>query len=126
MRRRALAALLAAGVAFIAPPLFAQQAPPPRVGLLSSGHVPREHGAFIDAMRQLGYADGRNVTYIQRTSAADTARQVARELVDLKPDVIVTSAPLNVRALEEATSTIPIVFAVIGDAVENGFVANLA
>jgi putative ABC transport system substrate-binding protein len=50
---------------------------------------------------------------------------LARELVGLSPDVLMTASPLSVRALKEATSTIPIVF-VLGDAVTTGAVTNLA
>ena len=55
----------------------------------------------------------------------DRLRALAAELIQLQPDVIVTSGP-GTRALKEATTTIPIVMAVAGDAVADGLVASLA
>ena len=52
--------------------------------------------------------------------------RLASELVALKPDVIVTASPLPVHAVKEATSTIPVVFAALGDAITAGAVNNLA
>ena len=127
MNRPAPAALLAATVlAFAAWPLSAEQAAKPvTVGLLFTGNVPREQDAFFDQMREFGYAEGVNVTYIRRRGTFDSAPAAATELVAARPDIIVTSANSNVRALKDATSTIPIVFAVAGD-VELGLVASLA
>ena len=78
-------------------------------------------------MRELGYVEGNSISYIYRTAAgrAEPVSQFASELVALKPDVIVTASAVPVRALKEATSTIPIVF-VLADAITTGLVNNLA
>ena len=79
-------------------------------------------------MDDLGYVEGRSVSYIYRSAAgrAESVPRLASELVALKPDAIVTASALPVRAVKEATSTIPIVFATIADAITAGAVNNLA
>jgi len=56
----------------------------------------------------------------------DRMRMFAKELVDLQPDVILTSTTSVTAALQRQTRTIPIVFVVVGDPVGAGFVASLA
>ena len=104
----------------------------PRVGLLSpaaplSAPSP-SHEAFRQGLRDLGYIEGRNITIEFRSAEGKTERlpALAAELVRLNVDVIVTYGELGARAVKEATATIPIVMAVIGDPVATGFVASLA
>jgi putative ABC transport system substrate-binding protein len=79
-------------------------------------------------MHDLGYVEGQTISYIYRSAEgrADPIARLASELVELKPNVIVTAAVLPIRALKELTSTVPIVFAAVGDAVAAGAASNLA
>ena len=99
----------------------------PQIGILDPG-VPQHFEAFRRGMDDLGYVEGRSVSYIYRSAAgrAESVPRLASELVLLKPDVIVTASALPVRAVKEATSTIPIVFATLADAITAGAVSNLA
>ena len=99
----------------------------PQIGILDPG-LPQHFEAFRKGMDDLGYVEGRSVSYIYRSAAgrAESVPRLASELVALKPDAIVTASALPVRAVKEATSTIPIVFATIADAITAGAVNNLA
>jgi putative tryptophan/tyrosine transport system substrate-binding protein len=83
--------------------------------------------AFIDGMRDVGYFEGQNITYVRRSAAGNPqfVPRLAAELVALKVNIIVTGATLPIRAVKAATSTIPTVF-VVGDAVTTGIVSNLS
>ena len=83
--------------------------------------------AFEDALREEGWAVGRNVTIDYRFAAGDAQRMraFAQELVELKPDVIVGHSTPVVRELAKATSTIPVVFVVVADPVGSGFAKNI-
>lgn len=109
---------------------FAQQASKIwRVGILSSQSGPAENtDAFRDELRILGYIEGRNLSIEYRWAAGADERlpAMASELVQLKVDVIVTSAGLPPAAAKRATSTIPIVTAATADPVGQGLVASLA
>lgn len=107
----------------------AAQAKNRQVGVLSP-FLNREN-LFFDTLRgemtKLGYADGKNVTYVYRNAESfDGLTSHAVELVRLKVDVIVTEGPQSVRAAKNATGSIPIVIGNIGDAVDQGFAATLA
>jgi putative ABC transport system substrate-binding protein len=79
-------------------------------------------------LRERGYVEGKNISMEYRWGEGKLERfpGLAAELVKLKVDVIVTSGPQAVRAVQHATTTIPIVMAVIQDPVELGFVTSLA
>jgi len=102
----------------------------PTVGLLVSG-TPSSHGqwlaGFVQRLREIGWIEGRNVTFEYRFAEGREHRfaEIADELVRLKVDIIVTSGGATVAA-KQATSVIPIVFAVAGDPVGTGLVASLA
>jgi putative ABC transport system substrate-binding protein len=82
--------------------------------------------AFRQRLRELGYAEGRNVAIEVRAAAQpERFRELAAELVGLRVDVIVASGTLTTRAAKEVTSTIPIVMVSVGDAVRAGFVQSL-
>jgi putative ABC transport system substrate-binding protein len=84
--------------------------------------------AFEQGLREVGLLVGRNVQIEYRWGTADpdqTARN-AKELIDLKPDVIVGATTPGVAALLRETSTIAIVFMQVADPLGQGFVANLA
>jgi putative ABC transport system substrate-binding protein len=84
--------------------------------------------AFVQALQQLGWNDGRNVRFDIRWGVGDPNlyRKYAMELVALAPDVILAAAGSTVPALLEATRSIPIVFAQTPDPVGSGYVSSLA
>lgn len=85
--------------------------------------------AFLDAMRELGYVEGRHFRMDYRWGPnADDLPALAADLVRLRVDVIVSSGYSSNRAAKDATSSvpIPIVMATSGDAVQEGLVATLA
>ena len=84
--------------------------------------------AFIEAMRERGWSEGTHfvVDVVQADASAQRMPAVAAELVQRRPDLIVTSATPTVGPIMKATSTIPIVFYGVGDPVGSGFVASLA
>jgi putative ABC transport system substrate-binding protein len=102
----------------------------PRVGVLgvtSAAGYARQVEAMRQGFRDLGYVEGRNIVIEYRWAEGryDRLPALAAELIRLQPDVIVTSGP-GTRVLKGATTTIPIVMAVGGDAVAEGLVASLA
>jgi putative tryptophan/tyrosine transport system substrate-binding protein len=84
--------------------------------------------AFAQGLQQLGWTDGRNVRIDVRWAAgnADNFRKYAAELVALAPDVFLAIGTPAVVALQQATHTVPIVFASVIDPVGGGFVDSLA
>jgi len=84
--------------------------------------------AFVQALQRLGWSDGRNLRIDHRWAAGDTDRfhRYAEELLALAPDVILAAATPSVQALQQATRTVPIVFAIVADPVGAGFVDSLA
>jgi ABC-type uncharacterized transport system substrate-binding protein len=84
--------------------------------------------AFTDGMRALGWTDGRNVHFEIRFSGGspDRARSDAADMVGIAPDVIVANGAAVIRALQQLTKTIPVVFAQVVDPVSSGFVESLA
>jgi putative ABC transport system substrate-binding protein len=134
MKRRDVIMLLgAAGAAW---PLLARAQQGERVrriGVLMSLAADDPEGqpritAFAQGMRELGWAVGRNVQIDYRWAGGDPdrRRRYAAELVALSPDVILADTSTVVAALQQATQTVPIVFAGVIDPVGAGFVASLA
>ena len=83
--------------------------------------------AFLQGLHELGYVEGKNVTIEYRwTTRAEDLPALAADLVRLKVNVIVSSAYPSNKAAKDATSTIPIVMATSGDAVQEGLVASFA
>ena len=100
-----------------------------RIGYLSLRHGPGPfEEVFRQALRELGWIEGRNVAFEYRWAAGQLDRlpALAEGLVRSNVDLIVTSTMRVARAAKNATKTIPIVMAVAADAVENGVVASLA
>jgi putative ABC transport system substrate-binding protein len=79
-------------------------------------------------LKEQGYVEGQDITIDYRFAGGRVGRlpELAAELARLKPDVIVTPGTPASQAAKHATSTIPIVFAGVADAVGAGLVANLA
>jgi putative tryptophan/tyrosine transport system substrate-binding protein len=83
--------------------------------------------ALTQALKQLGWSDGRNLKIDTRWATADDIRRHAAELVALAPDVLVAgTGTATVAPLLQATRTVPIVFVSVIDPVGSGFVASLA
>src|SRR5918992_3205524 len=104
-----------------------------RIGILRVDA--RNSPAAVEAIRDLqhglsnlGYVEGHNVNFAIRwaDNRLDHLPALATELVRLKSDVIVTGGPQAVRALKEASGTIPIIMGRMDDVVEHGLVTSLA
>src|SRR5437899_5384225 len=130
MNRRTF--LTSIGVDLLAAPLVAPAQQPPgktaRIGFLFFVSSPFLYEEFRQGLRELGYVEGRNIAIEYRSAEGkyDRLPGLAAELVRLKVDVIVTASPPATDAAKQATSTIPIIFAVSGDPVAAGLVASLA
>jgi ABC-type uncharacterized transport system substrate-binding protein len=120
-------------LAILTAPLIAEAQPlshMPRIGVLSG--ITREHDrnvkAFLGGMRALGYVEGQNLVMEYRGVAGQYERfpDLAAELVQLKVDVLLVGPTPAALAAKEATTTIPIVMAGVGDPVGSGLVASLA
>jgi ABC-type uncharacterized transport system substrate-binding protein len=86
-------------------------------------------GAFRQGLRDLGYVDGQTITIEYRfypPDRPDLLPGIANELVHAKFDVLTANSTPEIRALMQATNTIPIVMIVPGDPVGAGLVASLA
>jgi putative tryptophan/tyrosine transport system substrate-binding protein len=113
-------------------PVWAQQPTKvPRIGFLG-GASASSYAARIDAFRQglneLGYTEGKNIVieYRYADGKLDRLPALAKELVGLKPDVIVAAPTPSVLAAKKASATTPIVFASVVDPVASGLVDSLA
>ena len=98
-----------------------------RLGILTAGTVASEWLPFFEALRKLGWVEDQNLL-IERRGAGGKAELVpglAAELVQLRPDVIVTNGAVASLAAKNATTTIPIV-SVTGDPVLIGLVASMS
>jgi putative tryptophan/tyrosine transport system substrate-binding protein len=134
MRRREFITLL--GGAAVTWPLAARAQQPGRmrhIGVLVSVGESDPEGqaqltAFMQKLKEFGWAEGRNLRLNIRWGAGDGERyhRYAAELVALAPDVIVASSSPVVAALQQATRAVPIVFIGVIDPVGAGFVASLA
>jgi putative ABC transport system substrate-binding protein len=131
MRRRAVIAGLA--TLLVAPKRSsAQQVPAkiPRVGWIWLGRSagdPTEVAGFRQGLKELGYIEGQNIVVEYRFGEGRTDRiaDLAAELAQLRPDVLVAVGDFPVRALKTVTTNIPVVI-LAGDPVGAGFVASLA
>jgi putative tryptophan/tyrosine transport system substrate-binding protein len=81
--------------------------------------------AFLKELQRLGWSDGRNLQVEYRWETSDL-RKAAAELVALSPDVILVSATQATVPMQQATRTIPVVFAQVADPVSAGLVSSLA
>jgi putative ABC transport system substrate-binding protein len=88
----------------------------------------RRTSAFLEGMRTLGYVEGQtiNVEWRWGQDKVEGLPELAADLVGRKPDVLVTAGTSAAKALKNATGTIPIVMAIIGDPVAVGLADSLA
>ena len=100
----------------------------PVIGVISSSPNTLQNDAFRQALRELGYIEGKNISLEWRSAEGQLDRlpALAAELVQFKVDIIVASSNPAIIALQKATQTIPIVMTVVADPVGAGFVASLA
>ena len=84
--------------------------------------------AFAQTLGRFGWVEGKNIRIDYRFAAGDPTlfKTFATELVGLSPDAILGGTPSAVVALKQQTRTIPIVFVLVADPVELGFVQSLA
>ena len=130
MERRAFlravpGALLAAPLAAEAQQATAQQH---RVGLLNGATGGQVEVAFREGLYALGYAEGTNLVIDARAASGQVERLpiLMRELLNAKPEVIVTFGTTATQAAKAATTTTPIVIAFAGDPVGTQLVSSLA
>jgi len=136
MTRREFVSLLGGAAAW---PLAAQAATAQpsyrvrRIAMLSGlaatdPEVQARVAALQQGLKELGWTESRNVSIEFRwgTGGANQMRAFARELIDLKPDLIVGMTTPAVTALVQETTTIPILFVNIVDPLGRGFVSNMA
>jgi ABC-type uncharacterized transport system substrate-binding protein len=85
-------------------------------------------GQFLSGMRELGYVEGQDFEMLERFAESDADRmpQLALELVQLKPDVILAASSTQAVALKKATDTIPIVVGAVVDPIEQGLIKSYA
>ncbi len=129
MDRRAFIGALTGGL--LAAPLAAEAQPAGkvyRIAFLGSTGYASQMEAFRAGLRDLGYVQGQNLLIEFRWAQGNDQRlpQLAAELVQWKPDVLVTHGPSGALAAKRATDTIPIVLGAIGEAVAVGAVEGLA
>ena len=132
IRRREFMILLGGAAAW---PLAARAQQPDRVrrvgvlmGIADDPEGQARVMAFKQALHALGWIEGRNVQFIYRWSAGDVvhARQFAKELLDLRSDVILANTTPIAVAVRDTTRTTPTVFVQVSDPVTAGVVQSLA
>jgi putative ABC transport system substrate-binding protein len=126
MKRRDL--LLAATVVAVARRVAAQETPRrAHIGFIVTGEA-YPHQSFDEAMRRLGWVEGRNLTVERRVTGGDPERRkaAAAELIAANPDVIVAAGILDALPVHAQTRSIPIVVITGRDLVETGLADSLA
>lgn len=136
MTRRAIGLILILILSVLVAPHVADGQPGrniPIIGVLRPGYASADarpesgYSVFLEALRDLGYIEGQTMHLEYRSAEwqLDRLSSLAAELLQLKPDVLVTNTmPADLAAMQ-ATAAIPIVLAVAGDLVEDGLVASL-
>ncbi len=133
MRRREFVTLL--GGAAIGAPFVARAQPAAqlrRIGVLMNlpdgdPEVKRRIDAFLKSMSALGWNDEKNIHIDYRYGVGpQVVKKNAADLVAFAPDVILANAPQAVLAVQQATHTIPVMFAAVTDPVALGLVQSLA
>jgi putative ABC transport system substrate-binding protein len=130
IRRREFVMLL--GAAALARPAFSQESRPgiARIGFIGNGPASehRLRDAFGAGLRENGLVEGRDCTVVTKFAEGESDRLPAlvQDLIREKVDVIVLAGPSAIRAAQGVTSTVPIVVAITGDPVADGFVPSLA
>jgi putative tryptophan/tyrosine transport system substrate-binding protein len=102
-----------------------------RIGLLMAFAESDPEGqtfaaAFREGLQKLGWTEGRNIRIDARWAAGDAMQRLAKELVALQHDLILSPTTPTTAALLQQTRTIPIIFVNVTDPIGSGFVANLS
>jgi putative ABC transport system substrate-binding protein len=133
MRLSAIGLVLTLALGFLVAPLCSNaQQPVKLIGVLGVGSPPseaqRQQSPFLQKLRELGWHEGHNIAFERRFAEGklDQLPDLAADLVQRRPDVILTGATQGVLAAKQATTTIPIVINGAGMLVEQGIVASLA
>jgi putative tryptophan/tyrosine transport system substrate-binding protein len=133
LKRRDIITLLGGAAAWPLAARAQQPEPMRRIGVLMAVGADDPQGkervaTFREALAGLGWAEGRNLKIELRWTGGDIGRvsDYAAELVRIAPDLILAQGTPNVAALKQATTSIPIVFAVVNDPVAQGFIASMA
>ena len=129
--RRNIVLSLGAGALSAPFELFAQRPQMARVGILASGSQSGSanlYGEFAQALKDLGHVEGKSIAFESRYANGDLDRlpALAAELIKRNVDVLFAPNSPAVRAARQAAVTTPVVFAVVNDPVERGFVESLA
>src|SRR6516162_2804748 len=134
MKRREFITLLGGGAAATWPlAARAQQTERVRrIGVLmgwpeSDPEAQSERAAFVQELQKLGWADGRNLRIDTRWAAPaepDSMHRLAKELVALQPDLLLSQSTPATTALLQETRTIPVIFGIVADPIGSGFVAS--
>jgi len=129
MKRREFIALLGGAAAWPLAARAQQAGKPPHVGYIRAGTPNNDpyREEFVRGMRDLGYVEGRNVTYEFRHYGNDVESipSLISDLLRAKVDVIVAGGTAAIRAAQTATQSIPIVMGA-ADALGSGLIASLA
>jgi putative ABC transport system substrate-binding protein len=133
VKRREFITLLGGAAAWPLAARAQQSAAVRRIGFLHDSDEQDPDGrvqvaAFREALQQLGWTDGRNVTIDYRSGAADNERlrSYATEIINHQPDVVLTAGATITAAVQRASRSVPIVFVNASDPVGTGLVASLA
>ena len=102
-----------------------------RIGVLTAvddADIRANVAAFVEALKQLGWTEGRNVHIETRLSEGKVSdiRSHATDLAALAPEVIVATGATSLASLLQATHTVPIVFVNVVDPVGAGFIESMA
>jgi ABC-type uncharacterized transport system substrate-binding protein len=103
-----------------------------RIGVLmgwpeSDPEAQTERAAFVRELEKLGWVDGRNLRIDTRWAAPadpESMHRLAKELVALKPDLLLSQSTPATTALLQETRTIPVIFGIVADPIGSGFVAS--
>lgn len=127
MRRRDLICAVAGAAAWPLAARAQQSSKIWRVGFIAHRYE-RYYDAFFEGMRELGYVEGQNIVYERRYAEGHAERfeQFAREMVELKADVIVVVTTPAAQAAMKVTTTIPIVHPAIIDPFGTRLIDSLA
>jgi putative ABC transport system substrate-binding protein len=133
LKRRRVLTLLGGAATAAAWPLTtrAQRGDPPKVGVLSVGTVESSGplvDTFVEGLNGLGYVEGKNIVVERRYALGrlDRLPALASELVGLRVDILFAPTGSAVLAAQKASTTTPIVFALVNDPIGEGFVSSLA
>jgi putative tryptophan/tyrosine transport system substrate-binding protein len=134
MRRREFIGLV--GGAAVAWPLAAGAQQPERIRRIGvfmnlaadDPQSSKEISAFLDGLREKGWASERNLQIEYRWATEDVSldRKSAQELIAIAPDILFVGGGTNAGMLQQLTSTVPIVFVEASDPVNRGLIASLA